>query len=154
MKRAHFTLAIASGALAGALALGTIASTPVANAQEPGSAITATIPFDFQAGSDRLPAGKYQIDRLGDHVLVLREWSKHATEAIAVYSASTSTASEDGKVVFHRYGDKYFLYQIWTPGSSVGNQCSTSKAEKEINMAVNRPEPTTVELALNAQPQH
>jgi hypothetical protein len=56
--------------------------------------------------------------------------------------------------VFDHYGDKYYLRQIWTAGSTVGAECRKSRAEKESQLAKNAQAPSTVELALNTVPKH
>jgi hypothetical protein len=36
------------------------------------------------------------------------------------------------KLVFHRYGDRYFLYQIWVAGEDRGRELPTTRVEKEL----------------------
>jgi hypothetical protein len=36
------------------------------------------------------------------------------------------------KLVFHRYGGRYFLTQIWTEGSNAGHQIPKSPRETEV----------------------
>jgi hypothetical protein len=52
-------------------------------------------------------------------------------------------------MVFHRYGDQYFLWQVWDEGSTEAMQLSQSRAERELvrhlnDLAQNRSEPETV----------
>jgi len=35
-------------------------------------------------------------------------------------------------LVFHRVGDEYFLYQIWTAGSTQGRELPQPKRETEL----------------------
>jgi hypothetical protein len=37
-----------------------------------------------------------------------------------------------GSLVFHRYGDEYFLSEIWPAGSSTGRGLPKSRAEREL----------------------
>ena len=47
-----------------------------------------------------------------------------------VYAAAQLT-SEQSKLVFHRYGDRYFLAQIWMAGSNSGQELPKSPRETE-----------------------
>ena len=40
--------------------------------------------------------------------------------------------SDATKLVFHRYGDQYFLAEFWNLGSTTGYEFRRSKAEREI----------------------
>ena len=71
-----------------------------------------------------------------------------------MYSAMKTHASNHGTIVFDRSGDKYFLRQIWTAGSTDGLECPKSRAEKESLQANNKQAPNLTELAFNSVPQH
>jgi hypothetical protein len=99
-----------------------------------------------------MPAGTYDINVLaGSEVLLRGPGNKggfvvmNATESLQVPSTS--------KIVFDRYGNKYFLHQIWTEGNRQGRECVKSRAEKEILLSQNNQAPTLVVIALNAAPQ-
>jgi hypothetical protein len=44
------------------------------------------------------------------------------------------------KLIFHKYGDQYFLTQIWTPGNITGRQLLMTRLERELakNLAEHR----------------
>ena len=44
------------------------------------------------------------------------------------------------KLVFNRYGDRYFLAQVWPPETDQGRLLPTSKEEREFARAAGRPE--------------
>ena len=110
----------------------------------------ATIPFDFQAGSQRMPAGQYEIDKLSGAVILLRGPAEHTSEFLIVHAAQANRAPNHSSLVFTRYGNRYFLHEIWTAGNTNGQQCPKTRAEKEASVAMNAPAPTQVELALNS----
>jgi hypothetical protein len=146
------TSTLRSSLLACAFAVGVLASTSSAVAQNSYSKVKADIPFAFQVGSQHMPAGTYHIDVLaGSQVLLRGPGNKggfvimHAAESLQVPSTS--------KLVFDRYGNKYFLHQIWTEGNRQGRECVKSRAEKEILLSQSNQAPTLVEIALNAGPQ-
>jgi len=35
-------------------------------------------------------------------------------------------------LVFHRYGDQYFLVQVWAAGATTGRQFPQSKSERDV----------------------
>jgi hypothetical protein len=42
-----------------------------------------------------------------------------------------SSPSENSRLIFHRYGDEYFLAQVWTAGRDVGRNPILSKRASE-----------------------
>lgn len=78
------------------------------------------VPFAFTVDNHTLPAGQYYVvsvapERMirlasadGKHSLIVND--------LANYSLSPSTNS---RLVFNKYGDEYFLSQVWTKGDNV-----------------------------------
>lgn len=152
----NFTSILGSSLIACALTLGTLASTQTAAAQSTSVVAEVTIPFAFQAGSLQMPAGNYRIARESNN-LILLSGPSHSTDFVMMHDAITRHAPSQGKVVFHRYGDKYFLSQIWTAGNPDGLESAKSRAEKEAisetRLAKNDSAPSQVEVAFNTPPQ-
>lgn len=98
--------------------------------------LRADIPFDFVVANQKLPAGKYSIGRAiqnsGDSVLLISSVDGR------VHAFRWSTAVESrflktkGTLVFTRYGDQYFLSQVWPARASTGRQLYKSRSEREI----------------------
>jgi hypothetical protein len=153
MKSTRLTSILGSSLIATALAIGSLASTQTASAQIPSVMAEVTIPFDFQNGKQALPAGTYRIAVASDHLIRL-QGSGSAGGFVFTHDTSRAHASKQGSVVFARYGDKYYLHQIWTAGSKDGLECPKSRAEKASVQASNMQAPSTVELALNEIPKH
>jgi hypothetical protein len=42
---------------------------------------------------------------------------------------------EKGVLVFHKYGDRYFLREIWSAGQANGAMLGVTKAERELLQA-------------------
>jgi hypothetical protein len=118
-------------------------------AQNSSGHLVADIPFEFHSGSEMMPAGRYDIQELSDHVLILRPSNQHRSQFLIAIRAERLRPSAQGKLVFHRYGSHYFLYQIWSPNLSSGLELTKSHAEKETLRAESNPTPSTTELALN-----
>lgn len=155
MKTTRFTTILRSSLIACALTIGTLASTQTAAAQGGNAVAQANIPFAFQSGNQHMPAGEYRITR-DDHLILLRGPSNAADYVLMNETVSVKAPSK-GKIVFDRYGDKYFLREIWTAGKSDGLECPKSRAEKETQRAnlnaQNQSAPSTVELAFEVAPQ-
>jgi hypothetical protein len=117
--------------MAGALALAAMATTRVVQAQE---TLRANIPFDFVAGNTSLPAGEYLVEASGPtHVLLLIGRKDAISSAFINTNAAVSAGPQsESKLVFNRYGDRYFLSQVWTAGNSTGRQLMKTAREKEI----------------------
>jgi hypothetical protein len=108
----------------------------VANAQSVN--VRATVPFNFVVGDQVYPAGDYSIRTLGltsDTFLCLR--SQVASEPIVVQARKNTAMipATQTKLVFHRVGISYFLYQVWSAGSDVSREFP--KSHTELRMARN-----------------
>jgi hypothetical protein len=64
--------------------------------------------------------------------------------------ATASKTPQQGKIVFHRCGDRYFLSSVWLPNESTGREVVKSRREKQLQIAQNASAFTNTELALNA----
>lgn len=100
--------------------------------------LTANIPFPFRIGTTQLPAGQYTIvDAMVSGALMLRGETTGATATAISISCEQLKVPEEGKLVFHRYGNSYFLSRIWRPGSAQGRELPPSAAEREMKKAQN-----------------
>ncbi|PYT32857.1 MAG: hypothetical protein DMG58_09225 [Acidobacteria bacterium] len=96
------------------------------------------VPFDFMAGNHQFPAGGYTItsDASAGTVLV-RSQGEGPAAFIITYPAGEN--KEQVRLVFNRYGDHYFLSQVW-PAGVAGRGLSKSRQEVEVAKAGSRPE--------------
>ncbi|GAC1357189.1 MAG: hypothetical protein NVSMB3_03770 [Acidobacteriaceae bacterium] len=152
MKLFSLTSRLTRSALSCSLALGTLAFGHAAVAQSPTLHLVARVPFAFRSGSTVMPAGEYHITRLSDHILLLRGASQARSQIMAVSSAFSLKQPDHGKLVFHRYGNQYFLYQVWSGARADGFELPKSHSEKEMLRAQNKPAPSNSEIALNEPP--
>jgi hypothetical protein len=60
----------------------------------------------------------------------------------------STQAQETTKLVFHRYGDQYFLAQIWTAGNDRGRELPRTEREREVAMSYPAPQEVVVVAAL------
>ena len=134
--------------MAGVLVLSSLAATQVARAQD---AMVVDIPFAFTAGSATLPAGEYRVQKLDRNsaVLLIHCWDARASALVITNAAQAKEPQTESKLVFNRYGNRYFLSQVWTSGSIRGRQLPISPREKEMpQLARNE---TKIEITLVAR---
>lgn len=111
----------------------------------PGAAFTfkirAEIPFDFSVGSKKLPKGEYTIETVNDAggVLLIRNVKKGKALNFTVVRGK-ELEKPKSKLIFHRYGDQYFLARIWDDSSNTVLKLDKSKAEKRAAKAANKEE--------------
>ncbi len=96
--------------------------------------IRAKIPFDFTVGDKKLGAGEYTFSRLsgfGDSKEMLISSVDASTRVFqSTFGAQVVTPKNESTLVFHKYGDQYFLEQIWTGGEQEGTQLPESRDER------------------------
>jgi hypothetical protein len=94
----------------------------------------AHVPFSFIVNRATLPAGDYRVDSIDNQgrVLAFRDRNSKTTILVGTNSCIRTKGIEDGKLTFHRYGDRYFLKQIWVAGNDAGHELPPSSREKEV----------------------
>jgi len=93
---------------------------------------TAEIPFDFQIQDRAMPAGTYTVSRADEHGMLNMRNVATGQATFVNAPADEYGKAGDGKIVFRKYGDRYFLAQVWFEGRSVGQGTSLGKDEKEL----------------------
>src|SRR5579862_3584759 len=100
--------------------------------------IEATIPFQFRAGDTKLPTGKYSIHPLDNPDLTVMEISGEDGSISALFEVSDAQASSapaKTELIFNKYGDRYFLAQVFDESSRIGSAVSESRYEKKLSQA-------------------
>ena len=98
--------------------------------------VRANIPFSVSLNKETLPAGQYEIRALesaGSHALAISNPEAKIGKMFLTNPVSSRVGTSDkGKLVFKRYGDHYFLSQIWPAGSDTGRELPRSAHEAEL----------------------
>jgi len=98
--------------------------------------IRAKIPFDFNVGNTKLPTGEYTFSRLSgfsdSKAMSVSSADARAHVFQSTFEARIFKAKNDSTLVFHKYGDQYFLEQIFEGGEQEGNQLPESRSERTI----------------------
>jgi hypothetical protein len=95
------------------------------------------VPFAFTVGNRTLPAGDYTFERLLNDaqsidILVVRCKDRGIYHSVATSILQVSDPQSRSKVVFHRYGNRYFLAQVWAEGKPTGLQVHASAQEIDL----------------------
>jgi len=125
-----------------------------AEAQLPGMAIRATIPFDFIVRGRTLPAGSYEIRRVTDEsldLLIRNVDDKHDKAMFGTEPVYMNRIPGKNVLVFNRYGDAYFLSEVETASDQTARELFPSRKERHLQqqMAINLVAPETVTVACN-----
>jgi hypothetical protein len=117
--------------------------------------VSANIPFDFTVGNKEFKAGRYSVDRLfagsTSDTLIIRSAENSEAANFNVNRVSGKGKSQ-ARLVFRRYGNQYYLAQIFDGQSTEGFGLLKSKAEREVAkkrdvITLNAAEPEVVTVA-------
>jgi hypothetical protein len=104
------------------------------------------VPFKFVAGGMNLPAGQYDVLHImNPGTLLLRNRNGHGSAVVRVLVSPTTPGDSSARLVFNRYGEKYFLSQVWTEQDNEVHDCFKSSAELTLARSSRKlPEVATV----------
>jgi hypothetical protein len=108
---------------------------------QPRTWIIANVPFDFVVRNQHFAAGAYSVtvSRAQGTLLIRGEDNGSATFALS-NAAQRGRTETQPTLVFNRYGDHYFLSQVWAYGSDSGRELTRSKMEEELASKTGKPE--------------
>jgi len=98
------------------------------------TSVVANVPFEFTVGGKSLKPGEYSVRAFtanGDTLLISNQMSNDG----ALRLSQTIEAREipkQAKLVFHRYGQRYFLSEVWSTGERMGRRLQKSSEERAI----------------------
>ena len=104
-----------------------------ANAQS-APKVVADVPFDFSVGYKTMAAGEYSVQMIvsaGDGLLIRSADGKSSALRLSEPTERAKDKSQ-ARLVFHRYGDHYFLAQVWSGANNTGRQLMKSQEESAI----------------------
>ena len=109
-------------------------------AQIPQHLFHADIPFPFVAAGTHLPAGHYHVSNPGDpYLLIIQKDDNRARAVVYVHTSETDSKVASTKLVFNKYGDQYFLSQVWTERDRETHLAFKCKAEQILAAKVEKP---------------
>ena len=127
-------ITIATMILVGVVAVNT-------HAQTGANKVVANIPFEFTVGKDTLPAGRYTVAVMNPtsdrKILQIRQIDGRAS-AMVITTDVTGNMSENAKLVFHRYGDRYYFAQAQMAGDSTSLAAVKTRSEQKQAVATTK----------------
>lgn len=93
--------------------------------------VTADIPFDFIVADKRLPAGKYTVIEASSNGLRIRSRDGKSSAMRLSNVIGEKSKKRNARMVFHRYGQQYFLAEVWS-GESYGRQLLKCSKERHL----------------------
>ncbi len=111
----------------------TLAATSQTAAAQGARRLVVNVPFDFTAGRELLPAGRYTITRVArdsGRALLIR--GEDGRKSVTVLTNSSEAGGGLPQVSFKRYGERYFLARVWTPGVEAARALPASSLERQL----------------------
>jgi hypothetical protein len=120
------------------VALAFAAAVVSANAQS--KKLAADIPFDFTVGNQTMTSGEYSVRSITNDGTGLVIKSDDTGKSVMRLSNSIEPQRNktQARLVFHRYGQRYFLAEVWTGGDSEGRKLLESREERAIRHEFDR----------------
>jgi hypothetical protein len=125
-----------------------IALVAVAAVHAQDKTVKANVPFSFYMGSTVMAQGTYRVTELSHGAAVYLQ-SADSTKASTTHEIAGKKQDEPARLVFHRYGESYFLAEIWIGDTSVGEALAASPREKELARSGAGPRLAVIRLALH-----
>jgi hypothetical protein len=107
----------------------------VVHAQTTQLKLKVTVPFDFIAGDTALPAGDYDvqsIDAWEGKALSIHSVTLNAGTLVLSNPSQSAKISDRNTLVFYRYGQKYFLAEVWIANTNIGRQMLLNQRQTEL----------------------
>ena len=96
--------------------------------------VVSDIPFEFVVGDQTLSPGKYSLQTLtapANGLLIQNDHGKSAAMRFT-FPIEPRQNRRIARLVFHRYGQRYFLAEVWTGAGNTGRQLIKSRQERAI----------------------
>jgi hypothetical protein len=107
---------------------------------------TVNIPFSFTVDDVRMPAGEYLISAPSEKVVSIQRVGGSEVKVTLTTSGSAARTTGPAKLVFHRYGNAYFVAVAWMPNSDHAQEFFTSATEIKVARTAAQ---KSYELAMN-----
>jgi hypothetical protein len=135
------------------------AALTVTSVHAQGLTMSVTIPFDFAVGDKTLPAGEYYFQRTMDNSRVVTQ-IRSRDKTLSIYLPQTHPVQDlnvqldsKSKLVFNKYGDQFFLSQVWVLERRIGEELPKTSQERrnqrEIAGRAGKPETITIAATSN-----
>ena len=100
--------------------------------------LDVNIPFQFHAGSAKLPAGQYIVQILADSdltVMEIKSANDSTSALLEVRDTQANGTPAKSELIFNKYGNRYFLEKAFEEGSPNGSRVTDLSYEKRVGQA-------------------
>jgi hypothetical protein len=94
--------------------------------------VRAKVPFSFAVAGKTLPAGEYTMVVGSDQVSVVSVDGGRTIALALANKVSGRSAGANGQIIFHCYGERCFLAEVWTPAREDGRQVVATRSEADL----------------------
>ena len=117
-----------------ALAFVTAVASNGQSSNRPTQKLVADIPFEFSIDYKTMAAGEYIVQTLASASDAVLIQSADGKSSVLRPSEATATGQNkaSARLIFHRYGQRYFLKEVWTGAGIAGHQLMKSSDERAI----------------------
>jgi hypothetical protein len=92
--------------------------------------VRATVPFNFSVGNKLLPAGNYTFISEKQDQILIRSSDQSQFAVLTRTADENPTTWTDGKLIFNKYGDQYFLSEVLCSTAALNVDIPASKTER------------------------
>jgi hypothetical protein len=104
-----------------------------------------TIPFEFAISGKKLPPGEYIVRRISSDKpqwLSISSVNGRRGQSVLTHNVRAGKLQSESKLVFRRYGDQYFLSQVWEAGTATATNCANLEERVSSNVLWRRIRPS------------
>lgn len=97
--------------------------------------LRVNVPFGFTVANTSLPAGEYRVsiaNPASDRSVVMIAGVEGKSKIMISTNDVVGREKGNAKLAFRRYGNQYFLAQIWMAAEQVGLETPYSRTEKQL----------------------
>ncbi len=112
--------------------------------------LIVNVPFDFTVKATRMPAGEYEVNRnfSAPDQIQISSLKQGESVLVSTFRAHLNEpGTETPRLVFHRYGNRYFLSEVWT-ADGIESQAMPGKLEKEAQAMETHEHASPVDVAI------
>ena len=96
------------------------------------SSATVNVPFSFTVDDVGMPAGEYVISSPTENLVIIRHVGGPETKATITNYGPLTNSDGRAKLVFHKYGNAYFLAVAWLPNLAQAREFYPSVNEIQV----------------------
>jgi hypothetical protein len=108
----------------------TVALCVVAAQAQTTTMLKGDVPFSFNIGDRSLPAGEYTVKSLDREIEAWYDTNGRGLFFVRTLPMGDVADASTTKLVFHRYGDQYYLAEVCNEGT--GHELIPSRSQRQI----------------------